>query len=130
MPEYVFISLISAAGSGILFPTLSQAAVTGQLREDVVVAYSLSPFFRAIGQSFGIAIGNTIRQNVLNNKLRSGQSEFSKSQAAALSKDFLKLGVILQNLPNGSPEKLEIQTAFNQSLHGIDRFQCSLTNVC
>ena len=54
--EWVFLLLISGAGIGLLFPGMNLSIQASVPPKDIAIAAGLFPFFRAAGQSVGVAM--------------------------------------------------------------------------
>ena len=110
---------VSGLGIGCLFASLSIATQAPQTEKNMATAAGLTPFFRAIGQSFGIAISDAIYQNTLKTYLLSGSSHHLRIKADELATNSANIVVILRLLPQGSRDREELLLAFNKSLHAI-----------
>lgn len=86
----------------------------------MAVASALSPFFRAIGQAFGIAIADAIYQNTLKACLLSASSGALRFLGPTVAKDTAALSFWLQRLEDlGTVESGELLATFNKSLHAV-----------
>ena len=106
-------------GFGCLFSSLPVATQAPQSQAHMAVASALSPFFRAIGQSFGIAISDSIYQNTLKSHLSSASSDFLQKYASDIAKSSASLVAILQNTTQVSIDTGELLQSFNHSLHMV-----------
>lgn len=115
--QWVFLLAPCGLGLGMLFSPLAlatQAAVENeQLPEREVArlkaaAAGLNPFFRAIGQAFGI----TIAQSAFTNELRKRVGHLAASDAAALAD-------VIKALPLGSAQRDALNSAFTDSLRVV-----------
>ncbi|KAH8586638.1 major facilitator superfamily domain-containing protein [Bisporella sp. PMI_857] len=76
--SWVFLSLVASIGLGILFSAQSFAAQASASNADLLFAGAMYSFFRAFGQTLGIAISGVIFQNVLKkNILATAYSAFA-----------------------------------------------------
>jgi hypothetical protein len=110
---------VSGLGIGCLFASLSIATQAPQTEKNTAIAAGLTPFFRAIGQAFGIAISDAIYQNTLKRYLLHGSSHDLRIKADELAKNSANIVVILRLLTPGSRDREELLHAFNRSLHAI-----------
>lgn len=62
-PAWIFLTIVSGIGIGLLFPSIALAVQASTPPEDVATASTLVIWFRSFGQSLGVAIGGTIFQN-------------------------------------------------------------------
>lgn len=69
-PSWIFLSLIAGTGTGILFSAQGFAAQASASNEDIPFAGSLYSFFRAFGQTLGVAVSGVIFQNTLKSKIQ------------------------------------------------------------
>ena len=67
--QWVFITFVGGLGIGMLFSPLGMAIQASSTPKTLVYAVAAFTFFRAFGQSLGVAIGGTIFQNQMKNKL-------------------------------------------------------------
>lgn len=67
--SWVLIGLLSGMGLGFLFPGLSYSIQASTSPEHRVEAAGLYSFFRALGQTFGVAVSSTIFQKILIQRL-------------------------------------------------------------
>lgn len=119
VPQWIFINTVSGFGLGALFTSLSVASQAASADANMAIASGLTPFFRAIGQAIGIAIGDAAFQNVLKGRLLNSSSPLLRMQAGSFAKDAGALGGILNGMENGSVEKTELQETFIESLRAI-----------
>lgn len=113
------INLTTGIGLGCLFTTLSMAVQAPQHKSFQGHASALSPFFRAVGQAFGIAVGDAVYQNALKHHLRNTSIQYLQQQATSLAKDSARLVVILRGMRDQHAERLELLAAFDKSLHAL-----------
>lgn len=119
VPAWIFMNVVSGLGFGCQYASLSIASQAPQTRENLPIASGLTPFFRAIGYAFGIAISDAIYQNKLKSYLLDASSSFLRSRAADLAKESASIVEFLHHLPPGSEDRIELLSAFNKSLHAI-----------
>lgn len=85
----------------------------------MAITSGLTPFFRAVGQAFGIVINDAVFQNRLRTRLLSASSSTLRQNATTYAKDAASLSVILGTMPNSSIQRTELLEAFDQSLHAV-----------
>ena len=69
MPSWVFLSLIAGTGLGMLFSAQGFAAQASASNADLPFAGAMYSFFRAFGQTLGIALSGVIFQNSFKKKI-------------------------------------------------------------
>jgi hypothetical protein len=69
IPSWIFLSLVAGTGTGMLFSAQAFAAQVSASNADLAFAGALYSFFRAFGQTFGVAISGAIFQNTLKRKI-------------------------------------------------------------
>lgn len=84
---WVFLNLVSGLGLGILYPAMSNAAQGSAKNSDLATAAALFSFFRALGQSIGVAIGGVVFQNSLIRNLSSNPDPTLVSLAQQYGRD-------------------------------------------
>ena len=126
VPQWVFTSLISGIGLGMLFPALQfqlQAASASHVLESAVTVFI---FARSFGQCIGVAIGGVIFQNKMISAL--SDSVAFKAQATEMAKDAVGLILTLKQMPDGD-DKQVLQTAYTESLQAIYYTLCALAGL-
>jgi hypothetical protein len=68
-PSWIFLSLIAGTGTGILFSAQGFAAQASASNADIPFAGAMYSFFRAFGQTLGVAISGVIFQNTFKQKI-------------------------------------------------------------
>lgn len=115
--EWIFINIPSGLGLGMLFSSLALATqasveVSDRSPADVAklkgMAASLNPFFRTIGQAFGIVISQAAFINQMKHKV----GDRLAMEAAALAQ-------IIPTLPPKSVESGLFKWAFSESLDAV-----------
>ncbi len=64
-PQWIFLNIVVGLGTGILFASMNFAIQASASQVDVAFAVAMFSFFRAFGQSVGVAIGEVIFQNAM-----------------------------------------------------------------
>jgi hypothetical protein len=127
MPQWIFIDLISGMGLGILFPAQQFQVQAASSNKDMAFAVAMFVFFRSFGQALGVAIGGVIFQNEMVKNLQKYPAY--ASQAGDLAKDAAALVQIIKNTADGV-RKLELRTAYTDSLRTVWIVLCALAAVC
>lgn len=117
--QWIFINAVSGVALGFLFTSQSVATQAASDLKHMAIASGLSPFFRTLGQAFGIVIGDSIFQNTLRRKLSTGPNLLLRNQADSYSENVTQLGAVLKSLPDGSQVKQDLLDALNPSFHAI-----------
>lgn len=68
-PAWVFLCLVGGIGTGILFPAMALAVQASATAQDQAYAANMFSFFRAFGQTLGVAIGGVVFQNQMKKKM-------------------------------------------------------------
>jgi hypothetical protein len=68
-PSWIFLSLVPGVGTGILFSAQGFAAQSSVSNADLPFAGAIYSFFRALGQTLGVAISGVVFQNTLKRKI-------------------------------------------------------------
>ncbi|KAJ5380187.1 uncharacterized protein N7496_002615 [Penicillium cataractarum] len=79
IPEWVFINLVAGVGLGILYPTVMLAVQAAASPEYLTISVTMTPFFRVLGQSVGVAVGGVVFQNRIKHEFRN-YPELGRSQ--------------------------------------------------
>lgn len=124
--QWIFINIAAGVGTGILYPALQFAVQAPMSDEDLPSAVAMFSFFRALGQTLGIAIGGTIVQNELYTKI-SAHPELAP-MAAAYSKDASALAQIIWTMPEGAARTDLIQ-AYADALKVVWVVMCGLAGL-
>jgi hypothetical protein len=113
IPGWIFTALVSGLGLGLLFPAMAfsiQAAVKPLYIASGVAFFS---FFRAFGQAVGIAVGGTIFQNQIRQKIL--QYPLIAPMAAEYSQDATSLVGIIHAMADGEA-KVQLILAYADAL--------------
>lgn len=115
--QWIFISIPCGLGLGMLFSSVSlatQAAAEAASRPGADVAKikgmaaALNPFFRTLGNAFGIVIGQAALENELKRRL-----------GIAFAQDAGGLIEAIKNLPSDSAQEASLVAAFGGSLRTV-----------
>ncbi|KAF2426263.1 MFS general substrate transporter [Tothia fuscella] len=115
--EWVFLSLVSGIGLGILYPAMSIAIQASASNADLPSAAALYCFFRNFGQMLGVAVGGAIFQNKVKYNM-SGYADLA-DKAVEYSKDAAALVEVIRKMP---PELVEVKHEINTSYVDSLRF--------
>ncbi|TVY20686.1 Efflux pump FUS6 [Lachnellula arida] len=69
-PSWIFLSLVGGFGTGMLFSAQGFAAQASSSNADLPFAGAMYSFFRAFGQTLGVAISGVIFQNTFKQKIK------------------------------------------------------------
>lgn len=126
IPGWIFTTLVSGLGLGLLFPSMAfsiQAAVDPIYIASGVAFFS---FFRAFGQTIGIAIGGTIFQNQVRQKILT--YPLIAPMADVYSQDATSLVGIIRGMADGDA-KVQLIQAYADSLKIIWVVMAALAGV-
>ena len=126
IPKFIFLNLVPGIGLGILFPALQFQLQAASTNEDMAFTVAMFTFFRSFGQALGVAIGGVIFQNEMVAKLK--KYPHYAAQASELAKDAAALVQMIRQTPAGT-DKLDLQTAYTDSLRTVYIFICALAAV-
>ncbi|PGH12242.1 hypothetical protein AJ79_04422 [Helicocarpus griseus UAMH5409] len=126
IPAWIFLTMPAGAGLGILFPSLGFAIQASAKRGHTAIAVAMFSFFRAFGQSLGVAIGGVVFQNQMHKNLLT-YPEFAGT-AMELSKDAAGLVQVVRAMEDG-PQKLHLKQAYADSLRIVWAVTCAITGV-
>ncbi|TGO37839.1 hypothetical protein BHYA_0088g00370 [Botrytis hyacinthi] len=121
---WVFLMLGSGIGMGLLYPAMSLAIQASAPQEDAATAAGLFTFFRALGQTVGVAIGGGIFQNRMLAELRATQDfaiivaqfGYTIEQVAA---NVVALIPLINALPPKNPEVVDFRLVSAASIKTI-----------
>ena len=122
--KWVFLTLVSGIGLGMLFPSMTFAIQASSTNADLAFAISMFAFFRAFGQAVGVAVGGTIFQNQMKIKLLAYPDLASK--ADQYSRDATSLVQIIKGMQDGAM-KLQLQQSYADSLKTVWVTMCGLS---
>ena len=112
----------------MLFSAQSFAVQASASNADLPFAGAMYSFFRALGQTFGVAIGGVIFQNRLKVILSTSSNAVLVANASDWAKDASALVEIIRNLPN-EDVKQRLVTAYIDSLKVIWIVMCVICGV-
>ncbi|KAG4024922.1 hypothetical protein MFRU_086g00070 [Monilinia fructicola] len=126
---WIFLMLGSGIGMGLLYPALSLAIQASAPVEDAATAAGLFTFFRALGQTVGVAIGGGIFQNRMLAELKAvpdstiiaAQFGYTLDKVAA---NVVALIPLINSLPPDAPEAVNFQIVSAKSIKTIWVVMC------
>ncbi|KAI9883386.1 MAG: hypothetical protein M1823_004854 [Watsoniomyces obsoletus] len=123
--EWVWLNLIAGLGTGVLFPSMAFAVQASSTDKNMAWAVSMFSFFRAFGQSVGVAVGGVVFQNQIRRRLL----EFPAlaSRASEYSKDAASLVQIMKLLP--PDEARDVAIAYADALKIVWAVMCAFGGV-
>ncbi|MCJ1385149.1 hypothetical protein MMC17_008268 [Xylographa soralifera] len=127
IPSWIFLRVFSGIGIGILFPTMALAIQASAPPKDIAIAAAMFTFFRAFGQTIGVAIGGVIFQNRIAANLANYPA--LNSSASSYSTDVVGLVQIINSMPSDDPETMMLKTAFSDSIRTIWAVMAGLAGV-
>jgi hypothetical protein len=113
---WIFLGLVGGVGTGLLFAAMALAVQASSTNKTMSYAVILFAFFRAFGQTVGVAIGGVVFQNEMKKKLLG--FPLLASRAVEYSKDASSLVEILKTMPAGL-EKTQLLSAYMSALRTI-----------
>ena len=114
---WIFLTATSGLGMGMLFTSLSSPAQASASDADMDVAAGLCPFFRSLGQAFGVVVGNAVFQNEMEKELSKYVER--RDHAVSYAKNPLSLIQIISEMPIDSPTRAHIVESFVHSLRVV-----------
>ena len=123
IPAWIFLNLVSGLGLGLLFPSMAFSIQASTTNKDLAFAVAMYSFFRAFGQAIGVAIGGTIFQNQMKQKLMA--YPLLAAQAGDYSKDASALVQIIKTMDEGL-KKTQLVQGYADSLKTVWITTCGL----
>lgn len=113
---WIFLQLVGGLGTGILFPAMALAVQASATAKDQAYAANMFSFFRAFGQTLGVAIGGVIFQNQMKKKMLT--FPLLANMASEYSKDAAGLVEIIKAMPAGEV-KTQLKESYTDALRYI-----------
>jgi hypothetical protein len=113
---WIPLNLVGGIGTGILFPAMALAVQASTAAKDQARAANMFSFFRALGQTLGVAIGGVVFQNQM--KKRMLEFPLLTDMASEYSKDAVGLVQIIQSMPAGEM-KNQLRESYADALRQI-----------
>ncbi|KAF9692315.1 hypothetical protein EKO04_009600 [Ascochyta lentis] len=114
--SWVFLQLVGGIGTGLLFPAMALAVQASATAKDQAYAANMFSFFRAFGQTLGVAIGGVIFQNQMKRKMLT--YPLLADLASDYSKDAAGLVEIIKAMPPGQM-KDQLKESYTDALRYI-----------
>jgi MFS family permease len=124
--QWIFLNLVAGIGTGFLYPALQFSIQSACEDEDLASAVSMYSFFRAVGQTLGVAVGGVILQNQLAIKI-SGYPQLAHL-ASAYSQDATALAQMLRGMPD-SQDRQDLIQAYADALKVVWIVMCGLAGA-
>ena len=113
---WIFLNLVGGFGTGILFPAMALAVQASATAKDQAYAANMFSFFRAFGQTLGVAIGGVIFQNQMKKKMLT--FPLLADMASVYSQDAAGLVQIIKAMPAGDM-KDQLRESYTDALKYI-----------
>lgn len=114
--SWVFLQLVGGVGTGMLFAGMALAVQASAVPKDQAYAANMFSFFRAFGQTLGVAIGGVIFQNQMRRKMLT--YPLLADMASEYSKDAAGLVEIIKEMPAGF-SKEQLKESYTEALRYI-----------
>ncbi|KAI4907442.1 hypothetical protein J4E90_009471 [Alternaria incomplexa] len=114
--SWIFLNLVGGVGTGILFPAMALAVQASATAKDQAYAANMFSFFRAFGQTLGVAIGGVIFQNQMKKKMLT--FPLLADLAAEYSRDAAGLVEIIKEMPEGEMRE-QLRESYTDALKYI-----------
>lgn len=128
IPGWIFLSLVAGVGLGILYSGQSFGVQAAASNADLPFAAAMYSFFRSLGQTFGVAVGGVIFQNMLKEKLLHSADTAISSNADTFAADASSLVNLIHVMP-ASDRRDELVGAYVDSLRIVWAAMCGLAAV-
>jgi hypothetical protein len=125
--ELVCLSMVLGVGLGFLATSLLYSIQASSAPEDGASCGAMLALLRQFGQTLGVAVAGGIFQNQIKRHLK--LSPILESQAQNLTQQASNLVAVIQQMPDGSPEKSELISAFQGSFQTFVYVMCALCAV-
>jgi MFS family permease len=114
--SWIFLNLVGGVGTGILFPAMALAVQASATAKDQAYAANMFSFFRAFGQTLGVAIGGVIFQNQMKKKMLT--YPLLADLAVEYSRDAAGLVQIIKEMPAGDMKE-QLRESYTDALKYI-----------
>jgi hypothetical protein len=115
-PAWIFLNLVGGIGTGILFAAMALAVQASSSSKNMAYAVTMFAFFRAFGQTVGVALGGVVFQNVMKRKLLTYPS--LAAHASEYARDSSSLVEIIKAMPPGDDKQFLLES-YMHGLRGI-----------
>lgn len=124
VPAWIFLNVPFGIGCGMLFASMNIAAQAAADPKDSAWAVILFAFFRALGNTFGVAAGGVVFQNRLYQVLVDSPS--LADRALTYSKDAAGMVEVIKAMSDLDGEKLLLRQAYTDAFHSVAYMMCGL----
>ncbi|KNG46468.1 MFS general substrate transporter [Stemphylium lycopersici] len=114
--SWIFLSLVGGLGTGILFPAMALGVQASATAKDQAYAANMFSFFRAFGQTLGVAIGGVVFQNQMKKKMLT--FPLLAELAGEYSRDAAGLVQIIKDMPAGEMKE-QLRESYTDALKYI-----------
>jgi hypothetical protein len=114
--SWIFLQLVGGVGTGMLFAGMALAVQASAAAKDQAYAANMFSFFRAFGQTLGVAIGGVIFQNQMRKKMLT--YPLLAEMASVYSKDAAGLVEIIREMPTGAMKE-QLKESYTDALKYI-----------
>jgi hypothetical protein len=128
-PSWIFLSLVGGFGTGMLFSAQGFAAQASASNADLPFAGAMYSFFRAFGQTLGVAVSGVIFQNTFKKKIRTTMYAAFADQWSREASSFVQ---VVKTWPHEGDEGVMREVVINayvESLRMIWVVICVLAGV-
>ncbi len=128
-PSWIFLSLVAGTGTGMLFSAQGFAAQASASNFDLPFAGAMYSFFRAFGQTLGVAVAGVIFQNTFKRKI---QNTAYKMFADEWSRDSSALVQVMKAWSREGEEGIRravVVEAYVESLRMVWIIMCAIAGV-
>ncbi|KAK9235320.1 major facilitator superfamily domain-containing protein [Lipomyces kononenkoae] len=115
--QFIGLTIIEGIGTGMLFPSMSTAIQASVDQNNVAIASAMFSFVRALGQTFGVAIGGSIFTNRI--MTLALQSSVLHDNAAFYGQDAFALVDFIKHMDANSPVRLELVQVYAKALQTV-----------
>lgn len=124
--SWIFLNLACGIGMGLLFPSMAFAIQASSTNADLAFAVAMFSFFRAVGQSIGVAVGGTVFQNEIKKQLLG--YPLLAAKAGEYSADASSLVQIIKQFPEG-PAKSQLIQSYADALKIVWVTMCGMCGL-
>ncbi|KAK9369473.1 major facilitator superfamily domain-containing protein [Lipomyces kononenkoae] len=112
--QWIGLTIVEGIGAGMLFPSMGTAIQASVDQDNVAIASAMFSFARALGQTFGVAIGGSIFTNRFTTLAL--QSSVLHDNAVSFGQDAFALVEVIKNMDPNSPVRLELLRVYAEAL--------------
>lgn len=126
IPGWIFLNIVGGLGLGILFPSLGYAVQASSTPENLAIAVAMFRFFRALGQTIGVAVGGVVFQNRMYHNLLKYPT--LAPMAESYSYNAAGLVQVIKGMADGAI-KSDLKEAYTDSLRIVWVVCCGVSGV-